>query len=113
MTPEPTGGFYTERGVEAFVRRFGYRDKKNRPDRLNFGGIYRAGKRQPTTGLTMQIVGYNAADGRIVDASGAIVLVSDTGELAAAWAFSGLLEHWSRKHTRAVYVPSMRRTAPR
>ncbi len=113
MTPEPTGGFYTERGVEAFVRRFGYRDKKNRPDRLNFGGIYRAGKRQPTTGLTMQIVGYNAADGRIVDASGAIVLVSDTGELAAAWAFSGLLEHWSRKHTRAVYVPSMRRTEPR
>ena len=38
--------------------------------------------------------------------------MSDTGEVAAAWAFSGLLAHWSRKHTRAAYVPSMRRTEP-
>ena len=113
MTPEPTDGFYKEHGVEAFVRRFGYRDKKGRPDRLNFGGIYRAGKRQPATGLTMQIVGYNAEERRIEDACGAIVLLSDIGEVAAAWAFSGLLEHWSRKHTRAAYVPSMRRTEPR
>ena len=33
MTPEPTGGFYRERGVEAFVRQFGYADKHERPDR--------------------------------------------------------------------------------
>jgi len=38
--------------------------------------------------------------------------VSDAGEVAASWAFSGLLAHWSRKHTRAVYVPSMRQTKP-
>lgn len=112
MTPEPTGGFYKERGVEAFIRKFGYPDKNDKPDRLNFGGVHRAGERQPSTGLTMQLTGYDSAKGKITDASGAIALVSDAGEVAAAWAFSGLLAHWSRKHTRAAYVPSMRRTEP-
>lgn len=93
MTPEPTGGFYKERGVEAFVRKFGYPDKNQRPDRLNFGGIHRVGERQASTGLTTQLAGYDRARGRITDASGAIVLVSDAGELAAAWPFSGLLAH--------------------
>lgn len=112
MTPEPTGGFYKERGVEAFIRKFGYPDKNDKPDRLNFGGVHRAGERQTSTGLTMQLVGYDSTNSKITDASGAIALVSDTGEVAATWAFSGLLAHWSRKHTRAAYVPSMRRTEP-
>jgi hypothetical protein len=112
MTPEPTSGFYKERGVEAFVRKFGYPDKNDKPDRLNFGGIHRAGERQASTGLTMQLVGYDSEKGKITDASGAIALVSDADEVAAAWAFSGLLAHWSRKHTRAAHMPSMRRTEP-
>lgn len=113
MTPEPTGGIYKEQSVEAFIRKFGYPDKNDKPDRLNFGGVHRAGERQPSTGLTMRLMGYDSVKGKITDAGGAIVLVSDEGEVAAAWAFSGLLAHWSRKHTRAAYVPSMRRTEPR
>lgn len=113
MTPEPTGGLYKEQGVEAFVRRFGYPDKNDRPDRLNFGGIHRVGEHQALTGLTMQLAGYDAAKAKITDATGAIALVSDAGEVAAARAFSRLLAHWSRKHTRAVCVPSMRRVEPR
>lgn len=113
MTPEPTGGFYAEHGVEAFVRKFGYPDKNNKPDRLNFGGIHRAGARQTSTGLTMRLVGYDSASEIITDARGFVALESDCGEVAAAWAFSGLLAHWSRKHTKAVYVPSMRRKEPR
>ncbi len=112
MTPEPTGGLYKEQGVEAFIRKFGYADKNDKPDRLNFGGIHRVGERQASTGLTMQLTGYDSAQGKITDVNGAITLVSDTGGVAAAWAFSGLLAHWSRKHTRAAYVPSMRRTEP-
>ena len=38
MTPEPTAGFYATRGVEEFIRRFGYADRCI-PDRQNFGGI--------------------------------------------------------------------------
>src|ERR1035437_9836215 len=112
MTPEPTGGFYKEKGVEAFVRKFGYADKKDRPDRMNFGGVHRSGERHETTHLTMTLPGYDAERGRITDANGCIALVSDAGEVAAAWAFSGLLSHWARKHSKAAYVPSQCRKEP-
>jgi hypothetical protein len=113
MTPEPTGGIYKEAGVESFVRRFGYPDRRNRPDRLNFGGIHRANVRQSSTGLTLKIAGYNESTAKITDPAGCIALVSDSDEVAASWSFSGILAHWSRKHSRAVYVPSMRRKDPR
>jgi len=113
MTPEPNGGFYREQGVEAFIRRFGYPDKKGRADRFNFGGVHRVGELQAGTGMCMQLVGYDASTGKIVDANGAIALVASSGEVAAKWSFSGLLAHWARKHTRAVYVPSMKRIEPR
>lgn len=113
MTPEPTGGFYGLRGVEAFVRRFGYADKMGRVDRLNFGGIHRSGERHSFTHLTLSLAGYDAVRGRIADADGSIALVSDSGEVAAAWGFSGLLTHWTCKHAKAVYVPSQCRREPR
>lgn len=112
MTPEPTSGYYKEQGVEAFIRKYGYPDKNNKPDRFNFGGIHRIGSQQASTGLTMQLMGYDATSGKIIDANGSVALVDASGEVAAAWGFGGLLAHWSRKHTRAVYVPSMRRTEP-
>ncbi len=112
MTPEPTGGVYQEQGVENFIRSFGYVDKMGREDRMNFGGIHRAGIRQVSTGLTMQLFGFDSTHGKITDANGAVALVSDTGVVAAKWGFSGLLTHWARKHAHAVYVPSMRRKEP-
>lgn len=61
----------------------------------------------------------NLADGldkvtfEITDSNGAIALVSDAGEVAALWSFRKILEHWSHKHAKAVYVPSQRRTEPK
>ncbi len=111
MTPEPNGGYYGEQGLEAFVRRFGYPDKTGRPDRLNFGGIHRVAQRHTSTGLTMQLQGFDPATGKFLP-SGAIRLVSDTGEVAASWGFAGLITHWTRKHKKAVYVPSQCRMEP-
>jgi len=112
MTPEPDGGFYKDASTEAFIRKFGYADKKGRADRLNFGGRHFVGRRCPPTGLTMRLTGYDKATSKITDAGGEIALVSDSGEIAAAWSFGKILEHWSHKHTRAVYVPSLCRTEP-
>lgn len=112
MTPEPSGGFYKEHSVEAFIRKFGYADKMGRQDRMNFGGRHIVGTPCGPTGLTMQLVGYDAATNKIVDANGEIALLSSKGEIAASWSFKKILEHWSRKHTKAVYVPSKRRTDP-
>lgn len=108
MTPEPTGGLYRERGVEAFVRAYGYPDKLGRPDRLNFGGIYRAGARVDSTGLRLVLLGWDTEKSRIVDDGGGVALVDDAGIVTASWPFAGLISHWKKKHNRAVYVPSMR-----
>jgi len=112
MTPEPTSGFYKDAGAEAFVRKYGYPDTGGRPDRLNFGGIYRFGKKAKRTGLTLLLTGYDLGKGKINSADGGIVLLDDDGKSAAVWDFSALMGHWSQKHAKAVYVPSLLRTDP-
>lgn len=112
MTPEPDGGVYCEQDAEAFIRKFGYADKKGRADRMNFGGRHFVGRRCPPTGLTMQLSGFDTDTGKITNINGAFALVSDAGEVAASWSFKKILEHWSQKHTKAVYVPSQRRLEP-
>jgi hypothetical protein len=108
MTPEPDGGFYKDADPEAFIRKFGYADKKGRVDRINFGGRHYVGERCLPTGLLITLDGFDIIEGVITDAKGAIKLVSDTGEVAASWSFAKILGHWSNKHRKAVYVPSMR-----
>jgi len=112
MTPEPTGGFYKEKGPAAFVKEFGYADKTGRQNRLNFGGVHKVDVRHALTGLTLRLVGYDIQAAKITDANGELALVDNRGRIAASWAFSGLLAHWSRKHTKAAYVPSKSRLQP-
>ena len=110
MTPEPTGGIYSEQGPAKFVREFGYSDKRGRDDRMNFGGIFRSGRRHAGTNLTLMLLGYDK--GKITNTDGAIALLDDSGRVAASWDFGGLMAHWTRKHAHAVYVPSMMRSEP-
>lgn len=112
LTPEPDGGIYGEHGLETFVRKFGYPDMHGRADRLNFGGRHLLGVRCERSRMTMQLLGYDAEEDKITDAGGSIALISDTGDVAASWSFNKILEHWSRKHAKAVYVPSNRRDEP-
>lgn len=112
MTPEPTGGFYVEKGVEQFIRTFGYLDKLGRADRWNFGGTHYCGRRHVTTGLTLELRGYDTNKHQIVDQNGGIALSADDGTLAAFWGFASILDHWKRKHRNAVYVPGEHRITP-
>ena len=113
MTPEPKGGVYRELGVLEFVRRYGYPDRNGIKDRLNFGGQFRVGSREPNTGLTMVLHGYSAApgevSGRIDDPNGGVFLEDDRGEIAAMWPYSEMIDHWNRKHALAAYVPAISR----
>lgn len=106
MTPEPTGGVYSEEGVIAFMRRFGYQDRGGRPDRLNFGGIHLVGLRHPRTGLTLLLTGFDPLTRRVTDLCGGLELCDDSGTIAARWDFASLLTHWKRKHSQCAYVPS-------
>lgn len=113
MTPEPVRGVYRSEGPEAFVRRYGYPDKSGKPDRINFGGIYKIGKvKHADTGLILELSGFDAAAGTIDDMTGAIRLISPEGEEAAAWPYTDLIDHWNRKHARAAYIPSVFRASP-
>lgn len=113
MTPEPIAGYYREEGPSAFIRRFGYPDRSGRQDRVNFGGVYAVGRpAHACTGLRLELKGFNGNTGRIEDMGGAVQLVTRDGEAAAVWPFTGLIDHWNRKHARAVYVPSVRQDAP-
>lgn len=113
LTPEPSGGYYTTHGVVAFIKRFGYPDQNGREGRLNFGGIYRVGSAVPLTGLRLALRGFDEERGEIANANGAIELLDREGAAAASWSFAKLLEHWSRKHALAAYVPATKRDAPR
>jgi len=106
MTPEPTNGFYVSEGVEAFVRKYGYVDKKGRADRLNFGGIHKAGITHHETNLKLELVGFDSSISKIKDVNGRIALLDSNDNEAASWSFTSLLKHWNRKHNLACYVPS-------
>jgi len=108
MTPEPTGGFYAERGVADFVRRFGYADTKGRAGRQNFGGVHRVGAKCARTGLTLSLDGFDIASRKIAKTTGCVALVGTGDVIAASWTFADLLAHWNRKHAATVFVPAQR-----
>jgi hypothetical protein len=113
MTPEPTEGYYSDKGVERFIRKYGYADQR-RSDRLNFGGIHKVGAPCSATGLTLSLDGFKACDWRKTDIKrGGIELVSSAGVVAARWPFQALMEHWQRKHALATYIPSIVREQPK
>jgi hypothetical protein len=110
MTPEPTDGIYKTEGTEAFLRKYGYPDKTGREDRINFGGVHKAGIIHPSTKLEMQLIGFDIETGKIRNANGRISLVDLEGNETASWSFSSMLLHWNRKHNQACYVPSLSET---
>ncbi|MFO1033755.1 MAG: MvaI/BcnI family restriction endonuclease [Hyphomicrobiales bacterium] len=112
MTPDPTGGFYKQNGPEAFIRKYGYADRNGRPDRMNFGGVFRAGQHHIGTGLTLSLNGYDVNTDRITDVGGSLALIDQAGNAAAEWSFSRLMGIWNRKHAQAVYVPALARQHP-
>lgn len=112
MTPEPTGGVYVDAGIREFIRRYGYPDRTI-VDRLNFGGIHNALRICAATNLSLTLQGYDATTRKITDFSGGISLVDPQGTPAAVWHYKDLLSHWTRKHAKAAYIPSIVRKEPR
>lgn len=112
FTPEPTTGVYVERGLIPFVRAYGYAATNGTVDRLNFGGAHKIDRKNIRTRLTLHLEGFDHDRGKIVDASGGLVLRGERDEIAAGWPFPTLLDHWNRKHAQAVYVPSLKKDSP-
>ncbi|MFZ1807671.1 MAG: MvaI/BcnI family restriction endonuclease [Cyclobacteriaceae bacterium] len=112
MTPEPTDGLYKTEGADYFIRTYGYKDKKGRPDRMNFGGVHKVGEVHKTTNLEMRLLGFDNESGKIRNSSGKISLLDKDENETASWSFASLLLHWNRKHDKACYVPSLSDRTP-
>jgi len=105
MTPDPDKGFAAEKGTKEFVKKYGYKDRSGKENRINFGGIYRNGiSPHHLTGLTLRIDGYEK--GEITDSKGSISLIDKKGTMVAIWSFEKIMVHWTRKHFKAVFIPS-------
>lgn len=113
MTPEPTGGYYKEKGVIEFLRKYGYADRNGKEDRINFGGIHKVGTVHPSTQLKMELIGFDSIVGKIKNTDGRIALLDDSGIEVATWSFSSILKHWNRKHNQACYIPSLSQNQPK
>ncbi len=109
FTPEPNLGAYKDEGIEAFVINNGYKDRNNRPDRLNVGGVYLVnGAPHHQTKMRMVMDGYDALTQSITSPNAAVLLLDRNENVAAGWSFTKLLEHWKAKHAQAAYVPCMK-----
>lgn len=108
FTPEPDGGVYVEAGLENFIRRWG--TLKASTGRWNFTGRHVAGRKSSKTNLTLNVVGFKTGQAKF-ELEGSIQLVAEDGSIAASWSFRKLLDHWKRKHSNAVYVPSLKRVS--
>ena len=107
FTPDPDSGFYLA-GIVEFLRTYGYRDRRGRPDRQNFGGVHRVGQRHNLTNLLLQLTGYDSKNPNSFDSDGALELIDELDQLAAGWSFKKLISHWKKKHEKAVYVPAIK-----
>lgn len=110
MDHSPSHGFFAENGAEAFIRKYGYPDKKGRESRFNFGGTHKYNALHKLTGLKLIVDGFDIDSNKIVDSDGFIGLIDSNEDIAASWSFKSLIKHWNKKHSKACYVPSLKRS---
>jgi hypothetical protein len=109
MDHSPTDGYFSDKGAEAFVKKYGYKDKKGRLARLNFGGTHKYEIAHKLTSLQLIQKGFDPITKTITDRDGYVGLIDDRKNLAAAWSFKSIIDHWKTKHPQACYVPAKMR----
>jgi hypothetical protein len=104
MTPEPDGGYYAVKGCEQFLRKYGITSAEDQ--KIRYTGQHVVDQVQIKHNMKLILDGYDAAKNKLTNPSGALRLVDQkTGNDAASWSFLALVDHWAKKHSKAVYVP--------
>ena len=107
MTPQPDGGVYVENGILFFLKKYGYSSLK-KFDRYDFNGCHYFNKSSKKTNLILCLNKFDIANGKITESDGSLLLKDENDNVVASWSFHKLLEHWKKKHNKAVYVPSVK-----
>lgn len=132
FTPEPDFGLYAE-DFALFMTTYGYRSSKDGSFRLT--GLHRANARCDKSGLTLKAREFrlDSQGGQRADwirnydgnpisflydpatpltpkmESVDVVLVDDKDKVVAGWSLNRLLNNWSPKHSKAIYVSAEKR----
>lgn len=108
MDLAPDHGLFVDSVTLDFIQQRGRLHAKGH--RYDFNGTHIFDVGNLTTGATLRMVGFRGS--AAPDADGAILLVSADGVVLMGWSFEKVLDHWRRKHARAVYVPSVSMDIP-
>ena len=87
--------------LEEFLRNYGW---SNKPDRIDFASIHKNNLLNKRTQLLLVMEGYDPDKQEITDPDGGLLLVDESGNVAAGWTYSKILEHWKKKHSRTCFV---------
>lgn len=105
MTPEPDFGYRYEKGLTAFLKKYGWQGtKKDGSQRFNGKhntlGVYKK------SGLKLEIENWDVNANSPTGSGSPNVLLIDpeSREIAAGWTFEKLAEKWGKKHAGAMYV---------
>ena len=110
MTPTPDYGFQGDNGFRTFMAWHGKPGQKA-DGSLRFTGIHRCGEASASTGLVLQVAGYDPQTETFGDPADVGVELEDpaTGEIVAGWSLDRLANCWNAKHANALYIRGERR----
>jgi hypothetical protein len=105
MTPEPNFGYRSERGLTAFLKKYGWPGTKNDGSQ-RFNGKHNTLGVYKKSGLKLEIENWDANLNTPTGTGSPNVLLIDpiSKEIAAGWTFEKLAEKWGKKHAGAMYV---------
>ena len=108
ITTEPDGGVYVDEGLKSFIGNYGYTDSKGDG---RYGGIHKVGQLGRSSknreNLRMSLVGFDEKKMKISEPDGFLCLEDHSGEIAASWSFRHMLERWTKKHNKTMFVPAL------
>lgn len=105
MTPEPDFGYRHDKGLTAFLHKYGWPGTKNDGSH-RFNGRHSTQVTYKKSGLRLVIENWDTESNSPTGLGEPNVLLANplTDEVAAGWSFNKLAEKWGRKHAGAMYV---------
>ena len=105
MTPEPNFGYRHDKGLTAFLKKYGWPGTKNDGSQ-RFNGKHNTLGVYKKSGLKLEIENWDLLTNSPTGSGSPNVLLIDpkSKEIAAGWTFEKLAEKWGKKHAGAMYV---------
>lgn len=105
ITTEPDFGYRAEKGVPAYLQRFG-REARAGGGKLVFSGVHRCGKPNAQTGAHLTIDNWDFETNTPTGTGqpNIVLLETKTDTVISGWSFAKIGQSWTKKHAGAVFV---------